>query len=186
MPKFIYSGSIWFLSNWKIRNLGHKYLNWTEVWTEVEIWNSKMRHPNFGLIFYIKTQRLSHFSRFIPFYRNETSKSKKQKNRLQKQSNVSILNREFSFCWVFLLILGFNKFLPNGIRPADNNFVTPSQEGVAKLLSPRFFSVFMRVSGLFKVDFSKSPHRGCPTPKRAKTAKNRLLVTAQEGGFFIF
>ena len=61
-----------------------------------------------------------------------------------------------------------NKFIPSGIRPADNNFVTPSQEGVAKLLSPRFFSVFMRVSGLCKVDFSKSPHRGCPTPKRAK------------------
>ena len=32
----------------------------------------------------------------------------------------------------------------------------------------------MRVSGLFRVDFSKSPHRGCPTPKRAKTAKNRF------------
>ncbi|EDO62412.1 hypothetical protein CLOLEP_00831 [[Clostridium] leptum DSM 753] len=44
----------------------------------------------------------------------------------------------------------------------------------------------MRVSGLFRADFSKSPHRGCPTPKRAKTAQNRLLVTAQEGGFFIF
>ena len=48
------------------------------------------------------------------------------------------------------------------------------------------FSVFMRVSGLFRADFSKLPHRGCPTPKRAKTAKNRLLVTAQEGGFVIF
>jgi len=44
----------------------------------------------------------------------------------------------------------------------------------------------MRVSGLFRVDLSKPPYRGCPTPKRAKTAKNRLLVTAQEGGFVIF
>ena len=41
-------------------------------------------------------------------------------------------------------------------------------------MSPRFFLVFMRVSGLFRADFSKSPHRGCPTPKRAKTAKNRF------------
>ena len=37
-------------------------------------------------------------------------------------------------------------------------------------MSPRFFSVFMRVFGLFRDDFSKSPYRGCPTPKRAKTA----------------
>ena len=50
------------------------------------------------------------------------------------------------------------------------------QEGVTKLLSP-VFSVFMRVYGLFRADFSKPLHRGCPTPKRAKTAKNRLLVT---------
>ena len=41
-------------------------------------------------------------------------------------------------------------------------------------MSPRFFSVFMRVFGLFRADFSKSPHRGCPTPKRAKKAKNRF------------
>ena len=69
----------------------------------------------------------------------------------------------------------FNKFIPNGIRPVDNNFVTPSQEGVTKLLSTPIFSVFMGVSGLFKAGFSKPPHRGCPTPKRAKRQKNASL-----------
>jgi hypothetical protein len=57
----------------------------------------------------------------------------------------------------------------------DNNFVTPSQEGVTKLLSTPIFSVFMGVSGLFKAGFSKPPHRGCPTPKRAKRQKNASL-----------
>ena len=42
-------------------------------------------------------------------------------------------------------------------------------------MSPRFFSVFMRVSGLLRADFSKSPHRGCPTPKRAKKTKTASL-----------
>ena len=53
-------------------------------------------------------------------------------------------------------------------------------------MSPRFFSVFMRVSGLFRADFSKSPHRGCPTPKRAKTAKNRFLIFIREAVFSFF
>ena len=34
-----------------------------------------------------------------------------------------------------------NEIFSNSIKPADNNFVTPSQEGVTKLLSPRFFSI---------------------------------------------
>ena len=39
--------------------------------------------------------------------------------------------------------------------------------------------VFIWASGLFRADFSKSPHRGCPTPKRAKNRfpnKNREAV----------
>ena len=47
-------------------------------------------------------------------------------------------------------------------------------------MSPRFFSVFMRVFGLLRADFSKSLHRGCPTPKRAKKAKNRFLIFIRE------
>ena len=34
----------------------------------------------------------------------------------------------------------------------------------------------MRGFELFRTDFSKPPHRGCPTPKRAKKAKNRFLI----------
>ena len=65
-------------------------------------------------------------------------------------------------------------------------FVNASQGVGDEIDVTPIFSAFMRVPGLFRADFSKSPHRGCPTPKRAKTAQNRLLVTAQEGGFFIF
>ena len=55
---------------------------WTEQRSEQRsrFGTQKWDNPDSGLFFYVKTQRLSHFSRFIPFYRNETSKSKKQKN----------------------------------------------------------------------------------------------------------
>ena len=53
-------------------------------------------------------------------------------------------------------------------------------------MSPRFFSVFMRVSGLFRAGFSKSPHRGCPTPKRAKTAKKPPSCYCSGRRFFHF
>ena len=53
-------------------------------------------------------------------------------------------------------------------------------------MSPRFFSVFMRVFGLFRADFSKSPHRGCPTPKRAKTAKKPPSCYCSGRRFFHF
>ena len=65
-------------------------------------------------------------------------------------------------------------------------FVNASQGVGDEIVVTQIVLVFIWASGLFRADFSKSPQRGCPTPKRAKTAKNRLLVTAQEGGFFIF
>ena len=48
------------------------------------------------------------------------------------------------------------------------------------------FSVFMRVSGLLGPIFQNRPTVDVQPSKEQKQQKNRLLVTAQEGGFFIF
>ena len=47
-------------------------------------------------------------------------------------------------------------------------FVNASQGVGDEIDVTPIFSAFMRVFGLFRDDFSKPPHRGCPTPKRAK------------------
>ena len=65
-------------------------------------------------------------------------------------------------------------------------FVNASQGVGDEIVVTQIVLVFIWASGLFRADFSKSPQRGCPTPKRTKTAKNRLLVTAQEGVFSFF
>ncbi|RGU04437.1 hypothetical protein DWW99_03155 [[Clostridium] leptum] len=54
------------------------------------------------------------------------------------------------------------------------------------MLSTPIFSVFMGVSGLFKAGFSKPPHRGCPTSKRAKKTKNRFLIFIRKAVFSFF
>ena len=88
-------------------------------------------------------------------------------------------NSHFVEC---LLILGFNKFLPNGIRPRTTISVTPSQEGVAKIVvTPIFFSIHAGF-GLFKVDFSKSPHRDVQ-PQRAKQKKTAFLLLLRKAFF---
>ena len=43
-------------------------------------------------------------------------------------------------------------------------------------MSPRFFSVFMRVSGLFRVDFSKPPYLDVQPPKEQKQQKTAFLI----------
>ena len=53
-------------------------------------------------------------------------------------------------------------------------FVNASQGVGDEIVVTQIVLVFIWVSGLFRAGFSKSPHRGCPTPKRAKTAKNRF------------
>ena len=65
-------------------------------------------------------------------------------------------------------------------------FVNASQGVGDEIDVTPIFSAFMRVPGLFRADFSKSPHRGCPTPKRAKTAKKPLPYFYLRSGFLIF
>ena len=58
-------------------------------------------------------------------------------------------------------------------------FVNASQGVGDEIVVTQIVLVFIWVSGLFRGDFSKSPHRGCPTPKRAKSRfpnKNRKAV----------
>ena len=50
---------------------------WGPHWTEVEIWNSKMRHPNFGLFFCAVNWALKLFFEVCSLLKNETPKSKK-------------------------------------------------------------------------------------------------------------
>ena len=144
-----------------------------------------MRHPDSGLFFYAIASAFKPFLEVYLFYRNENQKAKNRKMGCKNNQMYLFWTGDSHFveCSFWFWV---NKFIPNGIRPADNYFVTPLPRGGDEIVVIPIFLVFMRVSGLFGADFSKSPHRGCPTPKRAKTAKNRLLVTAQEGGFFIF
>ena len=69
----------------------------------------------------------------------------------------------------------FNKFIPNGIRPEDNNFVTPSQEGVTKLLSPRFFQCLWGFLGFLRLAFQNRPTVAVQPPKEQKRQKNASL-----------
>ena len=86
-----------------------------------------MRQSRFRPLFYAKTQRLSHFSRFISFYRNETSKSKNRKTGCKNNQMYLFWTGDSHFVecsfWSWV-----NKFIPSGIRPVDNNFVTPFQK----------------------------------------------------------
>ena len=144
-----------------------------------------MRHPDSGLFFYAIASAFKPFLEVYLFYRNENQKAKNRKMGCKNNQMYLFWTGDSHFveCSFWFWV---NKFIPNGIRPADNNFVTPLPRRGDEIVVIPIFLVFMRVSGLFRADFSKLPHRGCPTPKRAKTAQNRLLVTAQEGGFFIF
>ena len=47
-------------------------------------------------------------------------------------------------------------------------FVNASQGVGDEIVVTQIVLVFIWVSGLFRANFSKPPHRGCPTPKRAK------------------
>ena len=60
------------------------------------------------------------------------------------------------------------------------------QEGVTKLLSPRFFQYSCGFMGFLGPTFQNRSTVDVQPPKEQKQLKNRLLVTAQEGGFFIF
>ena len=142
-----------------------------------------MRQSRFRPLFLAKTN-FKPFSSY-PFYRNETSKSEKTENRLQKQSNVSILNREFSFVEC-PFDFGFNKFLPNGIRPADNKFRhSLPRRGGEIVVTPIFFSI-MRVSGLFKVDFQNRPTVDVQPPKEQKQQKTAFLLLLRKAFFQFF
>ena len=86
----------------------------------------------------------------------------------------------------FRSVAQFGRALRSGRRGRVFESHHLDQEGVTKQMSPQFFSVFMRVFWLLRADFSKSPHRGCSPPKRAKKAKNRFPNKDREAVLSIF
>ena len=49
------------------------------MWTEVEIWNSKMRHPDFGLFFHVINPAFKPLFQDRPLLQNGTPRSKTKK-----------------------------------------------------------------------------------------------------------
>ena len=130
-------------TSWHILKQGPKF--GTQKWDK----------PDFDLFFYVKTQRLSHFSRFIPFYRKETSKSKNRKTCCKNNKMYLSWTGDSHFveCHFWFLL---NKFIPNDIRPADNSFVTPSHTCGEQFEHRSFFYFWLLCLRLRRVSFSSA------------------------------
>ena len=64
-------------------------------------------------------------------------------------------------------------------------FVNASQGVGDEIVVTQIVLVFIWVSGLFRANFSKPPHRGCPTPKRAKKAELLHVQRSCRGSSFL-
>ncbi len=105
----------------------------------------------------------------VSFNRNNTSKSKKTEKRVVK--TIEYIYSEPGI--LILLKISFDFGLLNSSQMVLEWRTTisslPPKKGWRNRCPPDFL-VFIWVSGLFRAGFSKPPYRGCPTPKRAKTA----------------
>ncbi|MFR5112413.1 MAG: hypothetical protein ACLTEF_14215 [[Clostridium] leptum] len=111
--------------------------------------------------------------RLISFDRNGTLKNKKTEKWIVKtikcihpEPGLLILLKVSSESWV-------NKFIPSGIRPPDNNFVTPSHTCGEQFAHRRFFYFWLLCPRFKRVSFfQRIPAADC----RRQTAHSLLWV----------
>ena len=79
-----------------------------------------------------------------------------------------------------------HKFLPNGIRPADNNFVTRTKKGWRNRCHPDFFQYSCGFPGFLGPIFQNRPTVDVQPPKEQKQQKTAFLLLLRKAVFSFF